>query len=82
MNNVMHKFLIYLSIYFCLTCFGLSFSPSSEAGIKLRQKFMAAGYGVSARALIPYPGDLNHCRNYTPTSEEGLKESLKHVRQK
>jgi hypothetical protein len=32
MTNVMHNFLIYLSIYFCLTCFGLSLSPSSEAG--------------------------------------------------
>jgi hypothetical protein len=35
----MHKFLIYLSIYFCLTCFGLSFSPSSEAGVQFRQWF-------------------------------------------
>jgi hypothetical protein len=39
-TNVMHTFLIYLSIYFCLTCFGLSFNPSSEAGAQLyvRQK--------------------------------------------
>jgi hypothetical protein len=29
----MHKFFIYLSIYFCLTCFGLPISPSSEAGV-------------------------------------------------
>jgi hypothetical protein len=36
MTNVMLKLLIYLSIYFCLTCFGLSFSPSSEAGVQLR----------------------------------------------
>jgi hypothetical protein len=28
----MHK-LIYLPIYFCRTCFGLSFSPSSEASL-------------------------------------------------
>jgi hypothetical protein len=35
----MHKFLIYLSICFCLTCFGLSFSPSSEAGVQIRQWF-------------------------------------------
>jgi hypothetical protein len=48
----MHKFLIYLSIYFCLTCFGLSFSPSSEAGVQLRQWFKFPGYGVSVRA--PY----------------------------
>jgi hypothetical protein len=58
MSNVMHKFLINLSIYFCLTCFGHSFSPSSEAGVHLRQWFKSAGYGVSARALIPYPADL------------------------
>jgi hypothetical protein len=65
MTNVMHKFLIYLSIYFCLTYFGLSFSPSSEA-----------------RALTPYTADLNHYRNCTTDSEDGLKESPKHVRQK
>jgi hypothetical protein len=52
MTNVMHKFLINLSIYFCLTCFGLSFSPSSEAGEQLRQWFKSPGYGVSARARM------------------------------
>jgi hypothetical protein len=57
MTNVMHKFLIYLSIYFCLTCFGLSFSPSSEAGVQIRQWFKSAGYGVSARALTSYLPD-------------------------
>jgi hypothetical protein len=31
--------LMYLSIYFCLTCFGFSFSPSSVAGVQLRQWF-------------------------------------------
>jgi ABC-type amino acid transport system permease subunit len=35
-------------IYFCLTCFGLSFSPSSGAGVQLRHWFKPAGYGVSA----------------------------------
>jgi hypothetical protein len=55
MTNVMHNFLIYLSIYFCITCFGLSFSPSSEAGLQLRQWFKSPAYGVSARALTPYP---------------------------
>jgi hypothetical protein len=54
MTNVMHKFLIYLSIYFCLTCFGLSFSPSSEASVQLRQWFKSPEYGVSARALLPH----------------------------
>jgi hypothetical protein len=28
--------LFYLSIYFCLTCLGLPFSPSSEAGVQRR----------------------------------------------
>jgi hypothetical protein len=81
MTKVMHKFLIYLSIYFCLTRFGLSFCPSSEAGAQLRQWFKAAGYGASTRPLIPNPGDLNHCRNFTPASEDGLKESPKQVKQ-
>jgi hypothetical protein len=44
----MHKFLIYLSIYYCLTCFGLSFCLSSEAGVQIRQWFKSPGYGVSA----------------------------------
>jgi hypothetical protein len=39
-------------------------------------------YGVSARSLTPYPGDLNHCRSCTSASEDGLKESPKHVRHK
>jgi hypothetical protein len=33
-----------------------------------------------AEALTPYLGDLNHCRNCTLASEDGLKESPKHVR--
>jgi hypothetical protein len=77
----MHRFLINLSIYLCLTCFGLSFSPSSEADVKFRQWLMSPGYGVSARALTPYPVNFNHCRNCTPASEDGVKESAKHVRQ-
>jgi hypothetical protein len=78
----MHKFLMYLSVYFCLTCFGLPFSPSSEAGVQFRQWFKSPAYGVSAWALIPYAGDLNHCQNCTPASKDGLKESPIHVRQK
>jgi hypothetical protein len=74
--------LFYLSIFFCLTCFGRSFSPSSEAGVQRRQWFKSAEYGVRARALTPYPGVLNHCRICTPASEDGLKERPKHVRQK
>jgi hypothetical protein len=40
------------------------------------------GYGVSTWALTPYPADLNNCRSCTPASEDGLKESPKHVRQR
>jgi hypothetical protein len=82
MTNVRHKFLIYLSIYLCLTYSGLSFSLYSEAGVQLRQWFKSAGYGVSAWELTPYPGGINHCWICTPASEDGLKESPKHVRQK
>jgi hypothetical protein len=39
MTAVMHKILMYLSICFGITCFGLSFSPSSEAGVLLQQWF-------------------------------------------
>jgi hypothetical protein len=48
----MQNCLIYLSIYFCLTCFGLSFNPSSEVGVQLRQWLKSS---VNARALTPYP---------------------------
>jgi hypothetical protein len=71
-----------LSFYFCLTCFRLSFSPSSEAGVQFWQWFKSPGYGVSTMALTPFPGDLNLVQNCTPVSEDGLKESPKHVRQK
>jgi hypothetical protein len=57
MINVMHKFLIYLSVYFCLTCLGVTLSPSSEAGVQIRQWFWSPGL-MSAR---------------TPASEDGLK---------
>jgi hypothetical protein len=30
-------------------------------------------YGVSAWALTPYSGGLNHCQNCTSASEDGLK---------
>jgi hypothetical protein len=82
MTNAMHKFLICLSIYFCLTRFGISFRPSSEKGVQLRQWFKSPGYGVSTRALTPYSGDLNHFLSCTTAFEDELKESLKHVRQK
>jgi hypothetical protein len=43
MTYVMHKFLMYFTIYFFLTCFGLSFSTSSEAGVQLREWFKSPG---------------------------------------
>jgi hypothetical protein len=55
--------LIYLSIYFCLTCFGLAFSPSSEAGVQFRQWFKSAGCGVSNLTLAPYPA-IKHSINF------------------
>jgi E3 ubiquitin-protein ligase DOA10 len=65
-------FKIYLPIYFCLTCYGLSFSSSSEAGVQFRQWFKSPGYAGSAQALKPHPE--NHCRSCTPASEDELKE--------
>jgi hypothetical protein len=62
----MHKFLIYLSIYFCLTCFGLSFSPSSEAGLQIREWFKSPGYGASARALHQLVYYVGHYKNFIP----------------
>jgi hypothetical protein len=53
------------------------FSTSSEARVQLRQWFKSPGYGVSARALTPYPEDFNHCRSCTPAYEDGLKENPK-----
>jgi hypothetical protein len=74
--------LFYLSIYFCLTCFGFSFSPSSEEGVQFRLWFKSPGYGVITRALTPYPGDLNHDEVVHLPLKMGYKESPKHVRQK
>jgi hypothetical protein len=78
MTNVMHKFLIYLSVYSCLTCFGLSFSLSSEAGVQIRQWFMPPGYGISVRTLTSYPADLNlhYVGHYTVSFQNA--RSLQH----
>jgi hypothetical protein len=56
---------MYLSIYLCLTCFGLSLSPSSEAGVQIRQWFKSPGYGISVWGAdtIPRPG---WCRKNPP----------------
>jgi hypothetical protein len=59
------------------------FKPIFRGRCTNQQWFKSLGYGVSARVLTPYPAELNHCRNCTPaSSEDGLKEILKHVRPK
>jgi hypothetical protein len=72
-NAQVFNLYIYIYIYFCLTCFGLYFSPSSEVGVQIRQWLKSAGYGISVQALTPYPADFNNCRICTPASEDGLK---------
>jgi hypothetical protein len=62
----MHKFLIYL--------FTSDLHVSGFLLAHLQKKVYNFGSGSS--------GDLNHCRNCTPASEDGLKESPKHVRHK
>jgi hypothetical protein len=59
----------FLSVYFYLICFGLSFTTS--AWLK------SPGPGADT-----IPKGLEPRRNYTPASEDGLKESPKHVTQK
>jgi hypothetical protein len=71
----MHEFLIYLSIYFCLTCFGLSFSPSSAAGVQLQQWFKSPKYGVSARALTPYQDSRTTTEFVNLPLKMGLKKA-------
>jgi hypothetical protein len=75
-TQVFKNLFVYLIL---LTCFGLSFSPSSGAGVHFRQWFKSHGNGVSARALTPYRGALTHCLNCTPAPEDGLKESPKYI---
>jgi hypothetical protein len=63
----------------------LHVSALSQAKIRqVNKKSLKERYSEieSKGALTPYPGDLNHCRNCTTASEDGLKESPKHVRQK
>jgi hypothetical protein len=59
-TNIMQMFLIYISLYFYLICFGLSFSPCSEAGLQLRQFFFwvwcqRPGADTIPRRLEPLP---------------------------
>jgi hypothetical protein len=51
-NAQVFKFILFI-YYFCLTSFGLSFSPLSEGGVQHWQWFKTAGYGVSALAPNP-----------------------------
>jgi hypothetical protein len=51
-NAQVFNLFIYLLLPYMFRAF---FSPSSEAGVQLRQWFKSPGYGVSARALTPYP---------------------------
>jgi hypothetical protein len=78
-NAQVFNLFIYLLLPYMLR---LSFSPSSDAGVQFRQWFKSPGYGVRGRVLTPVPGVVNHWRNCTPTLEDGLKESPKHVWQK
>jgi hypothetical protein len=76
-----NKVNLFVSSVSCVFCYH---SPNFLDTPRIMTNVMhkSAGYGVSARAPTPYPGDLNHCRNCTPASEDGLKESPKRVRQK
>jgi hypothetical protein len=79
MTNVMHKFLIYLTIYFCLTCFKLSFSH-------LQRQVYNFGSGSTFLSMLSVPPATDtipkRLKSCTPASEDELKESLKHARQK
>jgi hypothetical protein len=73
-NNQRNAHVFNLFIYLLLS--------TSEAGLQRRQWFKSPGYGVSARELTPYAGNLNNCQSCTPASEDGLKEIPKHIRKK
>jgi hypothetical protein len=84
MKNVIHAFLVYL--------FTSALHVSGSLLANLQRQVYNFGSGSSllgtvsasglVRALTPYPGDLNHSRSCTPASEDELKESPEHVRQK
>jgi hypothetical protein len=65
MTNLMHKFfyLFYLSIYFDLTCFGISFSPSSGAGVQIRQ------WLKSLLCMVSTPEHWHHTQETWTTAE-------------
>jgi hypothetical protein len=79
-NNVMHKFFIYFLIYFCLTCFRLSLSPSSRGTVyKFGSVLVQFQPGPDADTISSRLERLPNL--YTVPLEDGVKESLKHVRQ-
>jgi hypothetical protein len=88
----MHKFFIYLPIYFCLTCFRLPSSPSSRGTVyKFGSGSSLLGMVSESGPVLFYPGmgaDTIHRRLkplpnlYTVLLEDGLNESPKNVRQK
>jgi hypothetical protein len=77
----MQKFLIYLSILFssALHVSGFLLVHLQRQVYNFDSGPSLLGMVLSARVLTPYVGDLNHCRSCA--SEDGLKQSPKHVRQ-
>jgi hypothetical protein len=67
MTNVVHKFLIHLSIFAALHVLGFLLAHSQMQVYKLKNS------PVLVRVLTPYPTDPNHFRICTPASEDGLK---------
>jgi hypothetical protein len=66
MTNLMHRLLIYL--------FTSALHVSGFLLTHLQRQVYNFSNGSIARALTPYPGDLNHCRSCTPASEGRLKK--------
>jgi hypothetical protein len=57
------KFLVDLSIYFCLGMF------RAEAGVQLRQWFKSSRYGVSARSRMELYISIHHTQETGTTAE-------------
>jgi hypothetical protein len=69
---------VLISAYQCLENKSLFWSPHHFTKFG-HEDFTQVAYGVSAQALTPFPGNLNHCRSCTPASEDGLREIPKYV---
>jgi hypothetical protein len=67
----MHKFLIYWSVYFYLTCFGLSISPFSEVGDNFGGGWSLLGM-VSDPGADTIPGRLVHYVGHYTISYRGF----------